>query len=131
MLGTRPLAEQLRESIRDCEACVFVATHNSVSSTWCAAELGAFWGAGKNVMIYVADSSLKDEQLPKQFAGWLLVRNLFKVASDIKALASAPEAATAATSLVSGLTVEQFRGYSSSKLEQSHPILTPAKSFPN
>ncbi len=26
--------------------CVFIATHDSVNSAWCGAELGAFWGAG-------------------------------------------------------------------------------------
>lgn len=40
------LADQLREAIRICDTCVFLATKRSVESKWCMAELGAFWGAG-------------------------------------------------------------------------------------
>lgn len=52
----RSLSDQLREAIRICDACVFLATKRSVESKWCMAELGAFWGAGKNVIIFLADS---------------------------------------------------------------------------
>lgn len=110
MVGTRALADQLREAIRSCEACVFVATHQSVVSAWCGAELGAFWGAGKSVVIYVADTSLVEEQLPKQFAGWLLVRSLFKVVSDIEALlAAAGSKALPTEASLAALTVEGFK----------------------
>jgi hypothetical protein len=111
MRGTQRLADQLRESIKSCDACVFVATNRSVNSAWCAAELGAFWGVGKDVILYVADTSLTEEHLPKQFAGWLLVHNIFKVAADLKALkiqnkepnSSSPE------SLVGALTIGEFK----------------------
>ena len=111
MRGNQSLASQLRESIMNCAACVFIATHNSVSSAWCAAELGAFWGAGKDVILYVADSSLKDEQLPKQFSGWLLVRNIFKVAKDIAALRDqgGQSASTAVPTQLGALSVDEFK----------------------
>jgi len=83
MKGTRSLAEQLKEAINDCEVCIFVATHNSVKSSWCSAELGAFWGAGKDVIIYLADSSLKESQLPKQFQDHLQERDLFHVVDTV------------------------------------------------
>ncbi len=86
MKGTRSLAEQLREAINDCEVCIFVATYNSVKSDWCHAELGAFWGAGKNVIIYLADSSLDDKQLPKQFQGHLHERDMFRVVETVNNL---------------------------------------------
>ena len=35
------LADQLRETIRICHTCVFLATKRSVASKWCMAELGA------------------------------------------------------------------------------------------
>jgi hypothetical protein len=38
----KSLAEQLRDAIRECYACVFVATRQSVASRWCLAEAGAF-----------------------------------------------------------------------------------------
>ena len=69
MNGTRSLADQLREAIADCDVCIFLATHNSVHSNWCGAELGAFWGTGKAVIIYVADSNLDLATLPQQFQG--------------------------------------------------------------
>jgi len=66
-----PLADQLRKAIRKCDACVFVATRQSVVSRWCLAELGAFWGAGKRILLFKGDSSLGDDDLPPQFKGSL------------------------------------------------------------
>jgi hypothetical protein len=86
MDGTRTLAEQLKKAIDDCDVCIFLATHNSVKSSWCGAELGAFWGVGKAVIIYLADSSLEDSQLPKQFQGLLRERNMVRVAGTVKNL---------------------------------------------
>src|SRR5215210_7213881 len=63
------LSEQLRQSILEAEVCVFVATRRSVQSSWCGAELGAFWGAGKPVLIYIAEATLPEQELPKQFHG--------------------------------------------------------------
>ena len=108
MRGNLRLADQLRESINSCAACVFVATHRSVNSAWCAAELGAFWGAGKDVILYVADASLKDGDLPKQFAGLLLVHNIFKVADDLSAL-QATDKPRSPGSLIGTLTIGEFK----------------------
>ena len=80
----RSLAEQLKNAIFSCDICIFVATHNSVKSSWCGAELGAFWGAGKTVIIYLADSSLAEAQLPKQFQGHLLERNMLRAIKAAK-----------------------------------------------
>src|SRR5262245_44323368 len=65
------LAEQLRVAIVESEVCVFVATRDSVASNWCGAELGAFWGAGKPVVIWVAEASIPEAELPRQFQGQL------------------------------------------------------------
>jgi hypothetical protein len=67
------LAAQLREAITACEACVFLATRRSIESQWCLAEVGAFWGAGKRVLIFMADTDLADTVLPPQFKGNLTV----------------------------------------------------------
>jgi hypothetical protein len=42
-----------------------VATRQCVESSWCSAELGAFWGHGKKVLVYVADESLAERTLPR------------------------------------------------------------------
>lgn len=60
------LREELRSAIETCAVCVFIATRNSLASGWCQAEIGAFWGAGKPVVVYLGDE-LKGEELPKQF----------------------------------------------------------------
>lgn len=60
------LADQL---VRTCEACVFLATKCSVDSAWCMAELGAFWGAGKQVIVSLAEAAVREAQLPVQFPG--------------------------------------------------------------
>ena len=61
------LADQLRCAINACATCVFIATRSSVESRWCLAELGAFWGAGKRVILFMVDPDLDKSALPHQF----------------------------------------------------------------
>ena len=78
------LSKQLQTAIEESELCIFVATFNSVSSQWCGAEPGAFWGAKKPVFIYLADSSLEPERLPKQFQGHFVERRISKIVKAVK-----------------------------------------------
>ena len=78
------LSDQLREAISRSQACIFIATRNSVDSPWCNAELGAFWGAGKRVFIFVADTSLEPDMLPKQFQGHYLEKRITKLVQTCK-----------------------------------------------
>jgi hypothetical protein len=82
------LAEQLRLAIEQCEVCVFIATQQSVKSSWCLAEVGAFWGAGKTVIGYIADSGVKSSELPPQLDGNVWVNDAARVVSDIRTLES-------------------------------------------
>jgi hypothetical protein len=82
------LSNQLREAIRICDACVFLATKRSVASKWCMAELGAFWGAGKKVIIFLADQEIGEPDLPAQFKENLWTRDARKVLETIKGLAA-------------------------------------------
>jgi hypothetical protein len=84
MRGGASLREQLRKAIQECELCVFLATHKSVDSNWCLAELGAFWGSQKKVIIYVADETLTDDDLPQQFKGDIWQRKLRDVVREVK-----------------------------------------------
>jgi hypothetical protein len=63
------LRDKLRSAIESCAVCVFIATRASLASGWCQAEIGAFWGAGKPVVVYLADGELKEEEMPRQFQG--------------------------------------------------------------
>jgi hypothetical protein len=63
------LADQLRAVIDKCEVCIFLATRRSIQSRWCLAELGAFWGAGKRAIVYLADPDLQEADIPPQFQG--------------------------------------------------------------
>lgn len=47
-----PIGETLRTQIQDCDGCVLLLTENSVNNRWCNVEAGAFWGAGKPVIIF-------------------------------------------------------------------------------
>jgi hypothetical protein len=78
------LADQLRQSIVEADLCVFVATRHSIGSAWCGAELGAFWGAGKPVVIYVAEASLSEDEMPKQFRGHLVERRISRVVEAVQ-----------------------------------------------
>jgi len=75
------LRDQLRASIRSCSVCVFIATHTSVTSSWCGAELGAFWGAGIPVITYMADASLTEDALPVILRGDVHTAKLSEVAT--------------------------------------------------
>lgn len=119
------LAEQLRQSILEAEVCVFVATRNSVESAWCGAELGAFWGAGKPVLIYIAEATLPETDLPRQFQGLLTERRISRVVESVrkcldeskqeeqqeKKTVGPPSQAPAAgtTSLVGAMTAEELK----------------------
>jgi hypothetical protein len=80
-----PLGDQLRQAIVEAELCVFVATRHSIASSWCGAELGAFWGAGKRVVIYVSEASLSEDEMPKQFKGHLVERRISRVVEAVQA----------------------------------------------
>ena len=67
MLSGTYLSDELRGAITECPVCVFIATENSLGSGRCQVELGPFWGADKTVIIYLADSNITIESLPKQF----------------------------------------------------------------
>ena len=43
------LREQLRASVEQCGVCIFIATRKSIGSSWCGAELGAFWAQASPV----------------------------------------------------------------------------------
>lgn len=79
------LADQLRDAIRECEVCIFLATRRSIDSAWCLAELGAFWGAGKRVLLFMADPDLTDAMLPPQFKGDLKVASAQELIDSVKA----------------------------------------------
>jgi len=73
------LRDQLRRAVEDCTACIFVATRRAIESSWCGAELGAFWGAGKPIIVYLAESSLKEGDLPPIVQGDVWERRISRV----------------------------------------------------
>jgi len=82
------LREQLRAAVDRCSVCIFVATRKSIASSWCGAELGAFWGAGKPIIVYLAEASLKDDELPQIVQGDVWERRISKIADRAKELAA-------------------------------------------
>ncbi len=82
----QPLPDQLVAAISKCDACVFLATKRSVESKWCMAELGAFWGSNKQVVIYVTDPDVDLQNLPAQFQGNLWTADVVKVLDTLSNL---------------------------------------------
>jgi len=80
------LREQLRAAVEQCGLCIFVATRKSIGSSWCGAELGAFWGAGKPIIVYLAEASLTDDELPQIVQGDVWERRISKIAERAKEL---------------------------------------------
>lgn len=58
------LSAQLSEATRRSKICIFLATKKSIESSWCAAELGAFWGAGKKIIAYTPNTDIDMGKLP-------------------------------------------------------------------
>jgi hypothetical protein len=89
------LADQLRDAIHTREVCVFIATSRSITASWCLAELGAFWGAGKRVLLFLAEPNLADSVLPPQFKGDLKVNTTDELIEAVKAAIDRRDAASA------------------------------------
>jgi hypothetical protein len=53
------ISNQLRDAFVDSDCCIFLLTKYSQQSAWCMQEIGAFWGAGKPIIVYRTDRSLK------------------------------------------------------------------------
>ncbi len=84
IVAGQSLREKLRDAIKNCTVCVFIATRNSLESGWCQAEIGAFWGAGKPVVTYLADDHLTEPDLPKQFQGDKWASSIREVVAAVK-----------------------------------------------
>jgi TIR domain len=79
----------LRSAIEECDHCVFIATPRSLKSAWCLAELGAFWGAGKRVIVYQGDPLVDESVIPPQFRGNLWTADAKDLLAGIMASAAA------------------------------------------
>jgi DNA-binding MarR family transcriptional regulator len=78
------LKDQLVQAIRQCDVCIFIATRSSVESKWCLAETGAFWGAGKCIVLFKADSAIDDRKMPPLFEGDLWIDDVRVVISQAR-----------------------------------------------
>jgi CheY-like chemotaxis protein len=107
------LRDQLRQAVEKCHVCVFIATHRALESSWCGAELGAFWGAGKPVIVYLADSSLQEDDLPPIVQGDVWERRIARVvarANELvkEATSAAEETSNRGSTHVGDMTVKQL-----------------------
>jgi hypothetical protein len=50
------------------------------------AELGAFWGAGRQVLIFLADPEIDEDRLPAQFRGNLWTTDARRIVESLHAL---------------------------------------------
>lgn len=116
--GGSSLREQLRTAVNRCDVCVFVATRTAIDSSWCGAELGAFWGAGKPIVVYLAEPSLDENELPPIVRGDVYERRLSRIAERAKELidtmertnadVAGPEAAGHGEPSIADLTIDEF-----------------------
>ncbi|MBC7729733.1 MAG: TIR domain-containing protein [Microbacteriaceae bacterium] len=105
------LREQLRAAVEKCSLCIFIASRKSIDSSWCGAELGAFWGARKPIVVYLAEASLTDDELPQIVQGDVWERRISKIADRAKEIESLPpmsDVSAKRDASVAQLTVEQL-----------------------
>jgi CheY-like chemotaxis protein len=122
------LREQLRAAVNHCEACIFIATKKSVDSSWCGSELGAFWGAGKPIVVYLAEASLPDSELPSIVQGDVWERRLSRISARAKEISSAGEGTRGSVGGQRDLTVGQLTVEQLEKLIASAVSLAAAVS---
>ena len=91
--GGDSLETQLRLAIEDCSICIFIATRQSIESPWCLAELGAFWGAQKRIIVFLADPTIEESALPPQLRGSLYVDDVNQLLRDLHNIGSSIEEA--------------------------------------
>lgn len=79
------LSSVVKQQLDDSAMCVFVATEQSLSSTWCQAEVGAFWGSDKEVFVYRPNTTLIiNERMPPQVKDQLHISDLEGLVRKIK-----------------------------------------------
>jgi hypothetical protein len=101
------LRAKLQSAIRQCSVCVFIATSKSLESGWCQAEIGAFWGLGRPVVVYLADDKLTEDDLPRQFVGDKFASTIREVVDAVKIHVSQPPE-TSQTEAIFSLAIESF-----------------------
>lgn len=62
------LAPALADAIRSCDACIWIASSDSLRSGWCPNEVAAFWGAQKQVVV-LDEAGLGDADFPPFLRG--------------------------------------------------------------
>ena len=108
------LRDQLRDAVEQCGVCIFIATRNAIDSSWCGAELGAFWGADKPIIVYLADPSLKDDELPPIVQGDVWERRIARIAESARELlervaGTSTDNMPVQPSQVGNMTIEQLQ----------------------
>ncbi|MBV9181248.1 MAG: response regulator [Acidobacteria bacterium] len=74
--------------------------------------MGAFWGAGKPIIVYLAEASLTDDELPQIVQGDAWERRIAKIADRTKEIASQyddSDSTPKGPSSIAQLTVEQLQ----------------------
>lgn len=84
LVGGLSVSDQLMAATSACDSCVYLATTESVTSRWCHAELGAFWGSGKPVIIFLDDQLLSESQLPPEIQSQFRVLTYEKVIEAVR-----------------------------------------------
>ena len=100
--------------MEQCGVCIFIATRNAIDSSWCGAELGAFWGADKPIIVYLADPSLKDDELPPIVQGDVWERRIARIAESARELlervaGTSTDNMPVQPSQVGNMTIEQLQ----------------------
>lgn len=109
------IRSKLKKGVDLCKFCIFVLTRMSVASSWCGAELGAFWGAGKRILVYQGEDDANLSMIAPQL-GTINVINTHKELEDaIDTLSKSIEQSQAAP--LKSISINQLEQSFTSKLE--------------
>jgi len=84
------VAEYIRRGVLESACCIFLLDEHSSTSAWCMAEVGAFWGANKPVIVYRANDGC---EVPPFFAGIKVANSPDEIVRAVKAIPEKPQRA--------------------------------------
>jgi hypothetical protein len=66
------ISERIKAGVRESACCILLLNKYSLDSAWCMAEVGAFWGANKSIIVYPIEPRC---EVPAYLAGISIANN--------------------------------------------------------
>jgi hypothetical protein len=109
--ASQNISDRIRAGLEESICCIFVLSTYSLESKWCHAEVGAFWGSGKPIVIYPTQPRC---EVPSYLSGIRVANDLSEMVFAIKqimqeSVIAADDVALDTATLIKGGLTRAFR----------------------